>query len=66
MCDRRRDLPSIASKVGISSLAAQSILTNILGRSKLTARWVLQMLTDDQIRAGPNISRCLFSRYEDV
>ena len=66
MCDRRRDLRSIASEVGISSLAAQSILTNILGRSKLTARWVLRMLTDDQNRTGPDISRCLLSRYEDV
>ena len=44
MSDRRRDLRSIASKVGISFGAVQSILTNILGISKVLSR----MLTDDQ------------------
>ena len=34
MCDKRRDLQSIASEVGISFGAVQSILTNILGMSK--------------------------------
>ena len=37
MCDRRRDLRSIASEVGISFRAVQSILTEILGMS---AGWV--------------------------
>ena len=35
MCDRRRDLRSIASKAGISCGAVQSILINILGMSKV-------------------------------
>ena len=34
MCDRKRDLGSIASEVGISFGAVQSILTDILGMSK--------------------------------
>ena len=38
MCDRRRDL---ASEVTINIWAVQSILTNILGMSKVSARWVL-------------------------
>ena len=36
MCDRRRDLRSIASEVGISFGAVQSILTDILGMSKVS------------------------------
>ena len=65
MCDRRRDLPSIASKVGISFGAVESILTDILGMSKVLARLVLLMLTDDQKRAQLDISRYLRSCYED-
>ena len=34
------DLQSIASEVGISFGAVQSILTDILGMSKNSARWV--------------------------
>ena len=65
LCDRRRDLQSVASEVGIRFGAVQSILTDILGLSKDSARWVLQMLTDDQKRTQLNISRYLLSRYED-
>ena len=35
MCDRRRELRSIASEVGINFGAVQSILTDILGMSKV-------------------------------
>ena len=48
MCDRRRDLRNIASEVGISFGTVQSIPTSILGMSKVSAGWVLRMLTDDQ------------------
>ena len=65
MCDRRRDLQSIASEVGISFGAVQSILTDILGMSKLSSRWVLQMVTDDQKRTRLDISSYLLSHYED-
>ena len=64
MCDRRRDLRSIASEVDISFRAVQSILTSILGMTKVSARWVLRMLTDDQKRTQLDISRYLLSGYE--
>ena len=41
MCDRRRDLRSIASEAGISFGAVQSILSDFLGMLKVLARWVL-------------------------
>ena len=40
MCDRSRDLQSIASEVGISFGAVQPIMTNILDMSKVSASWV--------------------------
>ena len=45
-----RDMRSIASEVGISFGAVNSLLTDILGMSKFSAIWVLRMLTDDQKR----------------
>ena len=48
MCDRTRDMQSIASEVGISFWTAHLILTDILGVTKVSARWVQQMLTADQ------------------
>ena len=45
--------------------SVQSILTDILGMSKVSTRWMLQMLTKDQKRSGLNISRYLLSRCED-
>ena len=65
MCDRRRDLRSIASEVGISFGALQTIITDILGMSKVLARWIARLLTDDQKRSRLDISRYLLSRYED-
>ena len=38
MCDRREDLQSIESKVGIRFGEVQSILTDISGISKVSAR----------------------------
>ena len=65
MCDRRRNLQDIASEVGISFGAVQSILNDILGMSKVSARWVPRMLTKDQKRSRLDISRYLLSHYED-
>ena len=48
MCDRRLDLPSIFSEVGIHFGPVQSILTDILGMSKVSAKIGARMLTDDQ------------------
>ena len=55
MCDRRRDLQSIASEVHIKFGAVQTILTDILGMSKVSAR----VLTDDQKRSWVDISMYL-------
>ena len=68
MCDRKRDLRSTASQVDRRFWAVQSIITDILGMSKvvkLSARWVPRMLTDDRNRTWLDISRYLPSRYED-
>ena len=65
MCDRRRDLRSMASEVGISFVAVQKILSDILGMPKASATWVPRMLTDDQKRSRFDISRYLLSQYED-
>ena len=65
MYDRRQNLRDIASEVGISFGAVQSILPDILGMSKVSARWVPRMLTEDQKRSRLDISRYLLSSYED-
>jgi hypothetical protein len=39
MCNRRRDLGSIAREVGISFGSVQAILTDVYGIKKITARW---------------------------
>ena len=65
MCDRRRDLQSIASEVGIRFWTVKSILTDILGMPKVSARWLPRMLTDDQKRTLLNIYNYLLSGYED-
>ena len=62
MCDRRnlQDI-HVAHKLGISFWVFQLILTNILGMSKVLARWVPSMLTEDQKRSRLDISRYLVS-----
>ena len=65
MCDRRQDLRSIASEVVISFAEVQSIQTDILGMSKVSARWMPRMLTDNKKRSRVYISKYLLSRYED-
>ena len=65
MCVRRRDLQSIASEEDKRFGAVQSILTDILGLSKVSAKWVPPMLNDDQKRTQLYIYRYLLPRYED-
>ena len=55
-------MQSIASEVGIRFGAVQTILTDILGMSKVSTRWVPRMLTDDQKLSRLDISRYLLSR----
>ena len=64
MCDRRKRLFDIARQIGISFGAFQSILTNSLEMSKISARWV-RMLTKDQKKNRLDISKYLLSLYED-
>ena len=52
--------------MGINFGAVQSILTDILGMSKVSARWVPRMLTDDQKRTLLDICRYLLSHYDRV
>ena len=59
MCDRR---PNLRDK---SFGTVQSILADILGMSKVSARWVPRMLIEDQKRSRLDISRYLLSRYQD-
>ena len=69
MCDRRRvrrrRLAKYSQQSGHKFGAVQTILTDILGMSKVSARWVPRMLTDDQKRSPLDISMYLMSRYED-
>ena len=61
------NLVMVTSEVGINLGAVQTILADILGTcmSKVSARWVPRILTDDQKRSQHDISRYLLSRYED-
>ena len=52
MCEKGRSL--LARQLGTSFGAVQSSLTDILGMSKVSVRWVSRMLTKDQRR--PDIS----------
>ena len=65
MCDRGRDVRGIASEVDICFGSVQSIVTEILGMSKVLARYRPRILTDDQKRTWFDISHYLVSRYED-
>ena len=64
MCDRRRSQRDIAGQIGISFGAVQSLLTDILGRSKVSARWIPRMLIKDQKKSRLDISKYLLSLYE--
>ena len=65
MYDRRRSLCDIARQIGISLGAVQSVLTDILGMSKVSARYVPRMLTKDQKKSRLDISKYLPFLYED-
>ena len=44
----------IARQISISVGAVQSILTDVLGMSEVSARWVPRMLTKDQKKMQKN------------
>ena len=61
LCGRRRSLRDIARQIAISFGAVQSSLTDILGMSKVSARWVLRMLAKDQKKSRLGISKYFLS-----
>ena len=65
MCCRRRSLRDIARRICIRFGAIQSILTDILGMSKVSAIWILRMLIKVQKTSRLGISMYLLSLYED-
>ncbi|XP_076044748.1 histone-lysine N-methyltransferase SETMAR-like [Oratosquilla oratoria] len=56
MEDRRLSSCQIATRMGISQERAVNILTNELGMSKVSARWVPRLLTPDQKRTRRTMS----------
>ena len=59
MCDTRRSLHGIERQIGIFFWAVQSILMDILGMSKVSARRIPRMLTKDQGKNRFDISKYL-------
>jgi histone-lysine N-methyltransferase SETMAR len=57
LADRRVTERHIASTVGISQERVHSVLTEDLGMTKLSARWVPRLLTADQKRTRFQMSR---------
>ena len=45
---KKKSLHDIATQIGISFGPVHSILTDILGMSKVSARWISRMLSKDQ------------------
>ncbi|XP_076037348.1 histone-lysine N-methyltransferase SETMAR-like [Oratosquilla oratoria] len=56
MEDRRLSSRQIATRMGISQERAVNILTNELGMSKVSARWVPRLFTPDQKRTRRTMS----------
>ena len=65
MCDRRWRLHDIATQTAIIVEAVQSILTDILGMSKVSARCGPRMLTKDQKKSRLDIFKYHLSLCED-
>ena len=60
MCDRRRSLRDIARKNRHKFLGRnQSILTNVLELSNVSAIWISRMLTKDQKIYEDNPEKCM-------
>ena len=62
--DRRITIGYIANAISISRGSANSILTDNLGLSKLSARWVPKALRQDQMDRRADLSLCLLNRFE--
>uniref|UniRef100_A0A3B5BAW3 Mos1 transposase HTH domain-containing protein n=1 Tax=Stegastes partitus TaxID=144197 RepID=A0A3B5BAW3_9TELE len=64
MNDRRVTVQHIAESMDISVGSVHAVLTDVLGMSKLSARWVPRMLTPDQRLRRMEISRTLLDRFQ--
>ena len=53
--DRRIQLEEIAKALGLSHGSVSTILHDRLGMRKLTARWVLQSLSDEQMATRASV-----------
>ena len=62
--DRDLTVKQIAKPIGISSGLIHTILTEILGMSKLSARWILRMLTPEYKLKRVDISRTLLTCFQ--
>ncbi|KFD49184.1 hypothetical protein M513_09906 [Trichuris suis] len=62
--DRRISIRKIARMAGISLLSALGVLHETLGLRKLSARWVLKALREEQLVRRVNLSRELLTKIE--
>lgn len=63
--DRRITVREIEAETGISKTSAQRILTQMLGKRKVAARWVPHFLSAEQKATRSEIARELLARYEN-
>ena len=54
----------IAEEVGISSGSVSIVLHNSLGLSKVSARWVPHMLTEEQKQRRVNWCRSMLDKFD--
>lgn len=64
MADRRSTIRQIAKEVGISKERVGFILHQKLGLSKVSARWVPRLLSDEQKQNRAQLSLALFHRFD--
>jgi len=62
--DRRISIDAVAAEVGISHGSAFSILSNHLGLSKLSARWVPRALRDEQLVQRADLSNSILLKIQ--
>lgn len=63
--NRRVTVKRIEETLKISFVSVYAVLTDVLGMSQLSTRWVPRMLTRDQIQAGLKISRIILVRFQE-
>lgn len=62
--DRRLKVREISEVMRISTERARQILVNVLGMSKVSARWIPHLLTQEQKHVQCQISRDFLARFE--